>query len=386
MSTLEKIVIMIVITVPLAFVGFFVLIITALMGHSSFYVPYIVVIFSMILFFVANKLFNFITKGMTKKLQLLFLALLLVAVGIYEGINFYERSLATLDDQEVDMSLYRPFDNDGRLVTLDNKASLQIEADLPVLDGATALYPLYAAFAQETYPEKSYSIEESEVIVSKTPYAYKNLISGNVDIIFAAGPSDRQVEAAETKGLKFDMTPIGREAFVFFVNASNPVDELTTEQIQSIYAGEITNWSEVGGKNQDIQAFQRPDDSGSQTTLEKFMGNKSLMKAPTDDIVTGMGGIISETANYTNYRNAIGYSFRYFSMDLIQNNEIKHLAIDGVYPDKKTIRTGEYPISKEFYAITTDTDNPNVDRLIEWILSDQGQKLVEETGYVPVGN
>ena len=180
------------------------------------------------------------------------------------------------------------------------------------------------------------------------------------------------------------MTPIGREAFVFFVNKKNPINSLTLEQIRGIYSGEITNWSQVGGNDEDIRAFQRPQDSGSQTALQYLMGDTPIMEAPTDDVVSGMGGIINEVAQYKNYKNAIGYTFRYYSTEMVGNDEIKLLAIEGIEPTKETIRNDSYPITSEFYAITAGTENPNVDKLLQWILSPQGQQLVEKVGYVPV--
>lgn len=78
------------------------------------------------------------------------------------------------------------------------------------------------------------------------------------------------------------------------------------------------------------------------------------------------------------------YSFLFFASEMIQNNEIKLLEVDGVKPDKNTIASGEYPLSAEFYAITAGSNNPNIDRFIEWILSPQGQYLVEKTGYTSI--
>lgn len=69
---------------------------------------------------------------------------------------------------------------------------------------------------------------------------------------------------------------------------------------------------------------------------------------------------------------------------MVKNGEIRHLEIEGVQPNKETIRQGLYPFASEFYAITAGSDNPNLDDLLEWILSEQGQALVEETGYVPI--
>lgn len=108
------------------------------------------------------------------------------------------------------------------------------------------------------------------------------------------------------------------------------------------------------------------------------------MDPPTEDVIGGMGGIISEAADYHNYSNSIGFSFRYFSTEMVQNGDIKHLEIEGVYPDKESIRNDSYPIASEFYAVTAGSDNPHIDDFIEWILSDEGQELVEKSGYVPV--
>ncbi|WP_404451589.1 substrate-binding domain-containing protein [Virgibacillus necropolis] len=313
-----------------------------------------------------------------------FFALCLVAVIIHEGINLYHNSFETLDDQEVDLNEYQPFKEESKVVLLKNPSALELKDDLPILDGATALYPLYSAFVRATYPDKHYDLYDSEVMVNKTTGAYINLIEGKVDIIFAAGPSKNQLQYAKQRGVELKLTPIGREAFVFFVNAQNPVEGLTLKQIQDIYSGKVTNWSDVGGNDKEIKAFQRPANSGSQTTLEKVMGEIPLMKAPSKDVVSGMGGIIEQTSDYRNYKNAIGYSFRYFSMEMVQNDAIHHLKIDGVFPNKDTIRSDEYPLAAQFYAITAGSNNPNIEPFIQWILTDQGQSLVEKTGYVPI--
>lgn len=297
----------------------------------------------------------------------------------------YKMSIPTVD-AEVAIYEYEPFAIDNNVIKPDTKATLKMTEPLPRLDGATAMYPLYSAFVQATYPKKTYSPYGSEVMVNKTPEAYTNLISGEVDLIFAAAPSQSQQKGAEMKGLTLAMTPIGREAFVFFVHHKNSVDNLTLEQVKQIYAGEITNWREVGGDNDTVRAFQRPADSGSQSTLEKIMGDTAIMEAPAEDVASGMGGIIHEVSQYRNYKNAIGYTFRYYSTEMVGNEEIKLLSIDGVAPTKENIRNGTYPLTSAFYAVTAGTENPNVPVFIDWIVSPEGQALVEKVGYVPVEN
>ncbi|ACA39338.1 Probable ABC transporter extracellular-binding protein yqgG precursor [Lysinibacillus sphaericus C3-41] len=266
----------------------------------------------------------------------------------------------------------------------DEKVSLQLTGSLPRLDGATAMYPLYAAFVEATYPKGDYQPYKSRVQVNRTPEAYQNLIAGNVDLIFVAAPSIKQEWQAEKEELTFNMTPIGREAFVFFVHHKNNVDNVTLDQVKKIYAGEITNWRDVGGEDEAIRAFQRPADSGSQTALENLMDNKPIMEAPSENIASGMGGIIHEVSQYRNYKNAMGFTFRYYSTEMVRNKKIKLLSIDGIAPTKENIRNGTYPLVSEFYAVTAGGENENVQKLIDWILTDEGQALVAKVGYVPV--
>jgi phosphate transport system substrate-binding protein len=368
----------------LLFIGFFGTIFTLLMGGERFYTPLFVVFIGGIIIYSVLRIFKAIKPKLLDIGVVAFISLCLITMIGYQAYHVYLENM-TMRNHEVDLYEYQPFAENTKAVKLEVKSTLKLEDDLPILDGATALYPLYSAFVQATYPEKQYDVYTSGVMSNKTGTAYENLINGKVDIIFAAGPSEAQLQMAEEKGLELKMTPIGREAFVFFVNAKNPVEGVTIEQIQGIYSGEIMNWFQLGWKNEEIRAFQRPENSGSQTGLVKLMGDIPLMKPPTEDIVTGMGGIIKNTSDYRNYKNAIGFSYRYFSTEMVQNGDIKLLKINDVFPSKETIRSGEYPLSAQFYAITARTDNPHVEELIDWILSEQGQSLVEKTGYVSVG-
>lgn len=275
--------------------------------------------------------------------------------------------------------------------------------EMPVLDGAEAAYPIYSAFAnacyenideiQEYAKENIYS--EPDVIMpvkfNNTIIAFEDLIAGDVDIFFGAKPSATQQELAAQAGKELVLTPIGKEAFVFFVNSANPVDGLTSDQIRDIYSGKINNWKKVGGASERILAFQRPINSGSQTMMEYFMGDIALKKPVQTEYESGMGDILLETANYHNSSSAIGYSFRYFASimakDLGASDYIKYLAVDGVFPDEETIRSGEYPITTELYAVTiADNPNENVEMFLEWMTSPQGQQIVSDTGYVTIQN
>lgn len=318
--------------------------------------------------------------------------ILCIVVAIYVGHGIWQDNIPTMDDRLLMLYQYQPNTSNTKAVRLEKKTTLKLDDDyfLPSMDGATALYPVYAAFAQAVYPEKEYSLYESKVVCSNTARAYQRLIDQDVDVIFVAAPSQEQKDAAKAAGMEFYLTPIGREAFVFFVNSRNPVKGLTVEQVKGIYSGAITNWNEVGGKNQSIRAFQRAQNSGSQSALERFMEDIPIAEPERKNVVIGMEGIISQVASYQNYKNAIGFSFRYYSTQMVENEQIRLLSLDGVFPTKETIRDGSYPISSEFYAVTAapigqpapKMKNPRLSALLKWILSPQGQWIIEKTGYV----
>ena len=331
----------------------------------------------------------------------------------------YEASIP-VSTEEVYLPGYTPFGRywyvDGILThhesitaTLNEPSTLKLSGDLPRLDGATALYPVYAAFVQATYPapEPALDIPEyypygdlsddsypSYAVCSRTATAYINLIDGYADIVFLMGVSDEQRQWADERGYEIILTPVGREAFIFFVNSRNSVSNISSQNIRSIYSGEITNWREVGGRNDEIRAYQRPDSSGSQVMLSEIMGDIPIMPVGADmEVFDTMMMMYRHVASYKNYRNSIGYSFLYYIRDMINENEVKFLSIDGIAPTADNIANGAYPFANDFYAVTVKHNgeylNPqrtdNINKLLEWIQSSQGQYLVEATGYVPVG-
>jgi len=343
--------------------------------------------------------------------------IILTAVFIAPGV--YHTNVPR-SGEEIILTRYAPFGNwwyvdgvlthhDSLVARLNEESTLNLDGELPRLDGATALYPLYSAFVRATYPvpEPNLDIPQYEpygdfrdrgfghnylVVCSRTAGAFENLTDGYADIIFLMGVSDEQRERADERGLELILTPIGHEAFVFFVNSRNRVTGLTTDDIHRIYSGEVTNWSEVGGGNNAIRAYQRPDESGSQVMLRQIMGEVPIAPAPLDDIHDMMMGMYQRVASYRNYRNSLGYSFLYYIRDMIGENRVKFLSVDGIAPTSENIASGEYPFANNFYAVTVkhggeylNTERTeNIDALLKWILSTQGQYLVEMTGYVPI--
>lgn len=263
----------------------------------------------------------------------------------------------------------------------DLKISLE---DWPVIDGATALAPYYEAMAAELL---DLPLEEARqyVLCSTTDGAYENLINGTADMIFCSLPSQEQLDAAVANGVEFECTPFLNGGFVFFVNKDNPVNSLTVDQLHDIYAGKITNWKEVGGNDEEIIAYQRTEGSGSQTGIYRFVIPKEeIMPAPTEKVMGDMAGIIDVVADYENGMGAIGYSYYYYVANMHYSDQIKLIAIDGVMPSDLTISNGTYPLLNQSQVIIrADEPEDSILRdIIDWITSEEGQKLGEENGYV----
>ncbi|GBR77477.1 phosphate transport system substrate-binding protein PstS [Candidatus Termititenax dinenymphae] len=275
-------------------------------------------------------------------------------------------------------------------------ATLSFEKDYPRMHAALAFENIMEAFIATLYDQGKYPrsfdvLHNVHACTGTSPEAYADLLSGEVDVIFCFEPSVQQLWLAADQGVSYNLTPIGREAFVFFVNPGNPVKSLTSAQVRDIYSGKITNWRTVGGKDAPIRAFQRPKNSGSQTILEKIMDGTPLMTPATENYHIAMFEIVEAAANYRNGENALGYSFLSYATNLWKQREasdprtVKLLTFDGVAPTIENIRNGTYPFVQDFYAITlSGRETPNTKKFVEWIISPQGQDLIQHAGYVPV--
>ena len=303
-------------------------------------------------------------------------------VGVQWGIDEYRDSITIDVTPNIDVYEYLPFEEDSKIVKIDSKTLKFTEEDeLPRIDGASAAFPVYSAFVNAVYPN-TVELYDGVFEYNTTDYGYRLLAQRETDIFIGAGPSKEQKAYAEEQGTEFVYTQIGWEAFVFFVHKDNPINSLSAEQIKKIYSGEITNWKEVGGSDEEIIAFQRDEGSGSQSMMIRFMGDTPLMEAETETI-SGMGAVIEEVVDYQSRAGSIGYSFRYYIEGIVQNPEVKMIAVDGVAPTADNVRNNTYPIITPVYAVTYKSNpNPNVARLVEWILSDEGQYIIEQTGYV----
>ena len=299
--------------------------------------------------------------------------MILIAIGCvwwYKSATAPEPTPLAPTEAEVDTS-HKP----ESVFTLDN---------YPKVDASLAIHPLVDSIASDFLgiPEADL---EFEYTTTRSSEVYHNLIDGKVDVIFAAEISEEDMLYAQEQGVELNIIPATSSAFVFIVNSENNVDNLTFEQVQKIYTGEITNWSEVGGADAPIIPYQRPIGSGSQTAmLSLVMKDKTIMEPPLDQIQGEMGELIDAVAEYDNAKDAIGYSYFYYVNTMYKRDTVKMLAIDGVIPTIDTIKSGEYPIFTNGFIVTRSDADENTNKWVELVLSERGSKIIEDAGYVPV--
>jgi len=272
----------------------------------------------------------------------------------------------------------------------------------PYIDGSTVCVPMAVEFARQHLGFEDLTANQF-VQFSTTHYAYENLMNpaatmenyvhynidafikmGSTDLVIATEPSDEEIAQAEGLGITLKKAPVCYDAFVFITHKDNPVDSLTVEQIKKIYTGEITNWKEVGGRNEKIRAFQREKNSGSQTAMENLvMGGSDMIDPIKVKIIAGMGGLVDAVAEYENEIASIGYTYRYYIDTLYKNDNIKTIAVNGIMPTDENIRSTAYPFTTNYYGVIRQGDEEKVGgRFLEWMLSDEGQKCIAQAGYI----
>lgn len=259
-------------------------------------------------------------------------------------------------------------------------------ADYPRMDGSTATLPLsYALMSAAT----GISEEEAKAIIRhhKTSESFSNLVYDRADLLLVYEPADYVYDTISGQHTPVLMKPIGRDALVFLINDENPIESLTHQQILDIYTGEVSNWSELGGEDLEIVAYQRVANSGSQVMMEKqVMDGIEMTDAPLTLRPVDMGELVTEVASYRNERNAIGYSVYFYVSTMFTADGIKLMNVGGVEPCNQTIEDGEYPYVQDFYAvIRADAPEDSPERqLFDWLGTEDSRELIESAGYVAV--
>lgn len=240
------------------------------------------------------------------------------------------------------------------------------QADIRIA-GSTSIQPLSEELA-DAFMKKNPGVS---VIVAGggSSAGIKAAQDGTADI----GASSRELKPEERRGLT--ETVIAKDAIAIIVNPKNKVSQLSLEQLRRIFAGEITNWKDVGGKDAPIHLFTREEGSGTRGAFEEIvMGENKRITGKAS--VQNSTGAIRTAVEWD--ENAIGY----ISLGCV-NERIKVVAVDGVKPSEETVLKGTYRLWRPFIYLTKGKPAGVVKRYIDFVLSPEGQKIVGEM-FVPI--
>ena len=220
-----------------------------------------------------------------------------------------------------------------------------------------------------------------------THEAYGQLVREGPDLLVleVRPPSPDELTAVRNAHFEFEMKPIALDAFVFLVHKDNPVRKLTTAQIRDIYTGKITNWNALGGSDRPMKALRRERNSGSEELMQSLvMGDRPVT---TTGMATALG-MIGPYEILDRAPDGLAYTVYYYQQYMAGDPNVEMCAVDGVQPTPETIHNKQYPYITRLYAvIRKDTPQDSWTRkLYDWLSTPEGQKVVAESGYVPVGD
>jgi len=249
-------------------------------------------------------------------------------------------------------------------------------AEKIVIDGSTTVGPIAKAFAEYYMSvNKDVNITVSE---SGSGNGAKSLINSVCDIAdMSRFMKEKEFAAAVEKGVYPTFHVVALDGLPILVHPSNPVKSLTLEQVKDIYLGKITNWKQVGGPDTKIVMISRDTNSGTYETFEKKVMNKAKIAEGCEYV--GSNGAVRARVQST--PAAIGYAGLGFV-----DKTVKALTINGVYPSKKTVISGTYPIARPLFMVTNGYPKmgSHVYQFITTYLSPKGQEIINRIGFVPV--
>jgi phosphate transport system substrate-binding protein len=242
------------------------------------------------------------------------------------------------------------------------------------MTGSTTVLPIAQREAEafmDIYPDISVSVRGGGSGVGIAA-----IIDGRTDIANSSRAiQTKEIKTAREKGVNVYPNVIARDGIAVVVNPENPIDSITLTDLKKIYTGEIGNWKELGGPAKAIVVISRDFSSG---TFEVF---KELVlkggKVKDDALMLASNKAVATTVTETPY--AIGYvGLGYLS------DQVKALKVDGVKPTEETVKSGNYKLSRPLFMYTNGKPKGIIKTFIDFIFSEQGQRIVKEEGFVPL--
>jgi phosphate transport system substrate-binding protein len=259
------------------------------------------------------------------------------------------------------------------ITTIENKGS----------DTIVNLALAWAERYQASHPEVNIAVTGGG-----TGTGISALMNKTVDIANASRAiKDEEIQSMQADGIDPVEYVIARDAIAVVVNPSNPVSQLTLQQVSDIYSGKINNWKEVGGEDRPIVRLSRETNSGTHVYfLERVLrlgdDENTTLFSPDTLLLPSSVGIISEVADNP---NAIGYD----GLGYV-TSEVKTVALaetpggDYIYPSAETVNDNLYPVARDLYMYTAGKPDGAIASYLDWIFTAEAQQIVAELGFVPI--
>ena len=240
--------------------------------------------------------------------------------------------------------------------------------------GSTTALPIVQAAAEtymNIYPSTNISVRGGG-----SGIGIKSIIMESIDI----GNASRKVNEQENELIKKKQnelieTAIAIDAITIIVHKDNPISNISLKNLRFIYSGKITNWNELGGDDLEIVVISRDVSSGSFEVFNHTVLHNDLLK--DNSMRLASNNAVATMVDYTN--GAIGY----VGLGYV-NDDLKVVSIDGILPSKDTVHNQEYPLTRKLYMYTTKTRSGATQDFIDFILSELGQTIVEQQGYIRI--
>jgi phosphate transport system substrate-binding protein len=208
------------------------------------------------------------------------------------------------------------------------------------------------------------------------------LINGSTDICEASRPIkpaevDKLKERFNSAGVEI---PIARDGISIYLNESNPVSELSLPQLKAIYTGEVTNWKDLGGPDARIILYGRENSSGTYSMFKEVVLEGDDFVAQTQTL-PGTAAIVSAVSKD---KFGIGYGGAAYAKGVKDCKVKKDDKSTSYLPTAENIKAGTYPLSRYLFWYVTTKPAGDIKKLVDYVLSDDGQKVVTQVGYFPL--
>ena len=242
------------------------------------------------------------------------------------------------------------------------------------INGSTTVLPI-AQKAAEAFMK-----EHPDVKISISGGGSGNGIKALIDKTTDIADSSRaikpeEIEQAKAKGASPVEFIVAFDCIVPIVHPTNPLKNITLDQLKGIYKGDIKNWKEIGGADKPIVIVSRDTSSGTYEVWEEKVMKKERVYPGA--LLQASNGAVAQAISKN--PNAIGYIGVGY-----EDKTVKMLSVNGIVGNKETTLNKTFPISRPLYMYTPVPAAGDVKNFLDYVMSDKGQKLVEEEGFIPL--